>query len=220
MPERIIFRPLAPLLVAASLALVAPLASAADACISSFLDVPTGSSYCSAAEWLKQRGVTVGCTDNVHYCPDLNVTRASMALFMKRLSDAMQPRFAHSAGAFTAAVQATSHVCVTTDFATGNYARVATAYASVSGKAGSNNAARLRLVYSTDQGASWQGLSATTAQYSTILNNYMFVTPVAGPTTFDAATVVRFGVELAVVGEMTAGQCDLTVRLDNYNAPP
>ena len=55
---------------------------------SSFTDVLTTDSFCSNAEWLKNRGVTLGCTAT-GYCPFDFVTRAQMALFMNRLADAI-----------------------------------------------------------------------------------------------------------------------------------
>ncbi len=67
--------------------------TAAAPCVG-FTDVDDTASYCSATEWLKNRGVTTGCGLGL-YCPNAVVTRASMALFMKRLGEALTPVVLH-----------------------------------------------------------------------------------------------------------------------------
>ena len=57
-----------------------------------FDDVDTSATYCTAVQWIKSRGVTLGCTAT-SYCPDAAVNRAQMALFMSRLSTALLPQF-------------------------------------------------------------------------------------------------------------------------------
>ncbi len=56
-----------------------------------FTDVFTTDSYCPAVQWLKNRGITTGCTAT-GYCPLNNVSRAQMALFMNRLGIALTPK--------------------------------------------------------------------------------------------------------------------------------
>jgi len=58
---------------------------------SSFDDVAVNDIFCTDVQWLKNRGVTLGCTPATDYCPFDVVTRASMALFMKRLAEAILP---------------------------------------------------------------------------------------------------------------------------------
>jgi hypothetical protein len=55
-----------------------------------FVDVQPTDIFCDSAEWLGNRGVTLGCTLG-QYCPGANVTRAQMALFMNRLGNALIP---------------------------------------------------------------------------------------------------------------------------------
>ena len=84
-------------LAAAALAIVlCTVASPADAqqC-DTFTDVASSASYCPATQWLKNRGITTGCHavgTPPRYCPNDNVTRAQMALFMNRLGQALTPR--------------------------------------------------------------------------------------------------------------------------------
>ena len=59
-----------------------------------FADVAPSDSFCNAAEWLANRGVTNGCTTG-HYCPSGVVTRGQMALFLSRLGAALVPAVHH-----------------------------------------------------------------------------------------------------------------------------
>jgi hypothetical protein len=59
-----------------------------------FTDVDTSNpnqvGFCPSVEWIRNRGVTTGCGGTL-YCPDADVTRLSMAAFMKRLGHAHTP---------------------------------------------------------------------------------------------------------------------------------
>ena len=46
---------------------------------------------CPAVEWVKNRGVTLGCGTGANYCPNDTLTRAQMAIFMKRLGVPLSP---------------------------------------------------------------------------------------------------------------------------------
>lgn len=57
-----------------------------------FEDVFTSeTAVCPAVEWVRNRSITLGCSGTTQYCPGGNVTRAQMALFMKRLGEALSP---------------------------------------------------------------------------------------------------------------------------------
>jgi hypothetical protein len=56
-----------------------------------FVDVDTTSSFCSNVEWLKNRGITIGCSSLTLYCPSDLVSRLSMAVFLQRLGNALTP---------------------------------------------------------------------------------------------------------------------------------
>ncbi len=50
-----------------------------------FVDVDdSNATYCSAVTYVKNKGITLGCTDASHYCPNADVTRLQMALFLQR----------------------------------------------------------------------------------------------------------------------------------------
>ena len=91
-----------------------------------FSDVTGADSFCNSAEWLKNRGITLGCTAT-DYCPNNNVTRAQMALFMQRLGDTIAPTTysdnVQSTGGLT--LDTRPGFCTTADFAPVNFPRVA-----------------------------------------------------------------------------------------------
>lgn len=66
-----------------SCALVHPPLALAAPC-AGFTDVDTSSPFCANVAWMKNRGITLGCTATL-YCPDEFVTRLQMAAFLYRL---------------------------------------------------------------------------------------------------------------------------------------
>ena len=66
--------------------MVVPIAAFA---IHSFTDVPDGAFFHNSVAWMKDNGITVGCNPptNSQYCPNDNVSRGEMAVFLKRLSE-------------------------------------------------------------------------------------------------------------------------------------
>ena len=64
-------------LLAAPPALAAPCAG--------FTDVDDSSGFCTSIAWVKNRGITLGCTTTSLYCPTAFVTREQMAAFLYRL---------------------------------------------------------------------------------------------------------------------------------------
>ena len=72
------------------MALLFHAASALTARCAGFTDVDSASPFCDEVQWMKNRGVTLGCTAT-EYCPNQDVTRLQMALFMFRLGDTLFP---------------------------------------------------------------------------------------------------------------------------------
>ena len=101
---------------------------------SPFDDIPQNDPICSNAEWLKNRGVTLGCTPNF-YCPLDNVSRAQMALFMNRLAIALVPSTNVTADSSSANIglDTESFHCVTPTYVVTDFARTILLHASFSG---------------------------------------------------------------------------------------
>lgn len=124
-----------------------------------FSDIASDESFCQATIWLKNRGITTGCTAT-QYCPGQTVTRAQMALFLNRLGRALAPEVLHDArlhqGANPAPNPPGTLVCETQDFPTGDYARTANFYGSFAGYPNLQTVALQGYYrYSTDSGATW-----------------------------------------------------------------
>jgi hypothetical protein len=126
-----------------------------------FTDIPGGAIYCNAADWLSNRGVTVGCAAGL-YCPNDPVTRAQMALFMQRLGDIISPQSysdnVQSTGALT--IDNRPAFCTTPDFpgntpANTNYPRVALITWSFEGNASDPLTARVFSQTSFDSGGTF-----------------------------------------------------------------
>ena len=132
----------------AAMSAIAPNALAAPC--AGFNDVESTSPFCPSVEWIKNRGVTVGCTAT-EYCPDLPTTRLAMAAFMTRLGDRLSPTIVSAVangGTFNLDIpnpspstrDPSSLVCITTPFSVEttptNYPRTAVLKADFSGSAG------------------------------------------------------------------------------------
>jgi len=54
-----------------------------------FTDVSDSAFYSNSVDWMKDNGITVGCNppSNTKYCPNDNVSRGEMAVFLKRVSE-------------------------------------------------------------------------------------------------------------------------------------
>jgi hypothetical protein len=90
--------------------------------------VPDGSIFCSEALWLRNAVVTLGCGNGTTYCPADPVTRAQMALFMKRLARAVTPDIMYSSTPSTGDLDGNGFgTCVTNTYtipATGDNVRI------------------------------------------------------------------------------------------------
>ena len=70
--------------------LALPVAPALALPCAGFTDVDDTSPFCPNVEWLRNRGITLGCAANL-YCPTDAVSRLAMAVFMNRLGTALTP---------------------------------------------------------------------------------------------------------------------------------
>ncbi len=57
---------------------------------SGFDDVDATEAFCPSVEWMRNRGITQGCSAT-QYCPSASVLRIQMAAFMSRLGAALTP---------------------------------------------------------------------------------------------------------------------------------
>jgi hypothetical protein len=189
-----------------------------------FTDVTGTDIFCNSTDWLRNRGVTVGCTSATLYCPTDVVTRASMALFMQRLGDAIAPT------TFSDNVLATGPLtldnrptfCTTADFAPANFPRVALVAWSFAGLAGAPLTARAYSQTSFDGGGSFAtneaNLMRVTAQGQGWVNGAATVkigVPAGASPRFRLRTDREAGT--ATSGNFVDGRCNVAVSLTSVN---
>jgi hypothetical protein len=81
-----------------------------------FTDVSNNDIFCSEVLWLRNANVTLGCGTGTTYCPTLNVTRAQMALFMKRLARTSTPDIVYTASGSSGDIDTGLAVCTTSTY--------------------------------------------------------------------------------------------------------
>ncbi len=190
---------------------------------SGFTDVPAAAGYCNAVDYLKNRAITLGCAsspDTPMYCPNDYVTRASMALFMNRLGNALSPqtiRVDTPPGAVN--IDGTSPViaCQTGDFAVAanSYPRKAIINTTFAGHASAALEYQHEVYVSTDGGTTWtftnQNINRNGASASHwVSSNTMFIQDLAVGTTY------RWGVRLgrqSGVGNFDDSRCFINVEI-------
>ena len=173
-----------------------------------FTDVDSADPFCSNVEWLKSRGVTLGCTATL-YCPGSVVSRLQMAAFMNRLGGALTPVAVETGETpGTVDLDANGVVCQSAEFVATDYPRWAYVDATLSALAPSNTVVAADIAMTLNGGASWVTLSSGLPNRGTIVAN-------AWAGISDIATVelavgqkVRWGIKLSRGG--VAGLSDIS----------
>ena len=196
-------RPFAFALAAAALAFSG---GAAAAPCAGFTDVDSASQFCPNVEWLKNRKVTLGCTVTT-YCPNDAVSRLQMAAFMNRLGTALTPLIVQANEAPGALdLDLTPVVCRTAQQTIADFPRRALLDATFSGTAATGVDVAMRVVWSVDDGATWQNLSSGLGVTFVPSGQWSSVSDL-GALDLGVGLSVRFGVRVARSG---GGSVDLT----------
>ena len=203
-------------------------ASAQAAPCAGFTDVQDTDTFCPNVEWVKNRGITLGCTSSTLYCPADPVTRLAMAAFLNRLGTAMTPAFLSGLSDLPSTTNVVGVggvvACQTSDFAVTGFPRTAVidAWNNVhTPDAGID--VQGTLAFSTDAGATWTTL-ANTDKYATLYpgatpgNDVTFGT--GGFVSLNVGTTYRFGVRfarLAGTGTTVGIYCQQRVQVISRN---
>jgi hypothetical protein len=205
---------------------LAPLPAFGQAC-GGFVDVSPANFFCNDVEWIKNRGVTLGCTAT-QYCPNNNVLRSQMAAFLARLGRTLTPTIMRvTDSAFDGDYDPFMVGCISTPVPPGDnpHPRQASFVASLwnFGTVAVKLVAA-RLVYSTDGGANWTptadfefGHTLTAGEHKTLALN-------GGPLDLDTTSTYLFAIRTTTnnPGVMVSGDCQMTVRIENRTSllPP
>jgi hypothetical protein len=206
---------------------------AAHAQCAGFTDVTPGTLSCQSVEWVKNRGITTGCTSATLYCPNNDVTRLQMALFMHRLAKPLTPEVLNRQAVLGAEVipgpAPTPPLvrCVTTETAAAIYPRQAVVTASLTGLADGNAAGfNAFLLVSTDSGMTFNSFDAmlSVGQRATAAPSSWAGAAMTEHLNLAVNTPYQFavGVRRDAVGPVTTGnfaavRCQLTASIFNRN---
>lgn len=181
--------------------------------------------FCVNVEWIRNRGVTLGCSAT-QYCPFDNVSRLQMAAFMQRLGDALTPAVLTQTDvipAFSLSLPETdvnAHLCKTTPYTVTGYPRRAIIYAQMSGRSDgtvevfgspsistNNGVSYARIapagigMRSTATGTTWMSLTQTSALDLNVGTTYIF------------AYFVQRDVTDGGTANLTGGRCNMTIQI-------
>jgi hypothetical protein len=171
--------------------------------------------FCPSVEWIKNRNVTTGCGGG-NYCPQSPVSRLAMAAFMKRLGDALTPvQLAVDLQPGAVNLDTGSVVCQTADLPVTGFPRTAYADMALSATAAADVSFAADLAMSTDAGATWTTLHATTNRGSVPAAQWGSLSDI-GTATLNVGQTVRFGAKMTRGGvagatNLTDSRCQLRV---------
>jgi hypothetical protein len=178
-----------------------------------FNDVDAVASVCPDVEWIKNRGVTLGCAAGL-YCPNNSVRRDQMAAFMNRLGEALTPQqLLVDASPGAADLDANTVVCQTANFAVTGYPRRAYLDLAFAGMAPAAVDLAANLVMSTNSGASWTQVTTLANRGSVPANGWGNLANL-GTQDLTVGQNVRFGVRLNRVSgsaDLSDSRCNLRV---------
>lgn len=194
-------------------AAAAPVAYGAPPC-AGFTDTDNDG-FCPSVEWVKNRGVTTGCGAGL-YCPSSAVSRLAMAVFMKRLGDALTPvQLAMDLRPGAVVIDNNIVLCQTNDLNVTGFPRTAYADTTLSATAPADVSFAADVVMSTDAGANWSLLNTETNRGSVPANQFGSLSDI-GSTQLNVGQNVRFGLRVSRGGvasstNLTDSRCQTRV---------
>jgi hypothetical protein len=204
-----------------------------------FTDTPNDG-FCPSIQWIKNRGVTLGCGVNL-YCPAGFVRRDQMAAFMNRLGKAITPEILYAqadTGPIALPGQAPTAPelrCNTVDSAVqvfpAQYPRQVTVSGMLSGLAdGADAGMNVFPQVSSDGGVTWANLNgnASIGIRTTAKANLWSVASFTETMDIPLGATVRFALGVrrdgvtTTAGNLAQGRCQLAAIISNRNptSPP
>lgn len=196
-----------------------------------FNDVDVANPFCANVQWLKNRGVTIGCTSPTLYCPGELVSRESMAIFLQRLGNALTPTVISGYNSGSALDIDTLPVICPSGVYTPAYARTAHGTGMVlawTAPALSMDVS-MTLVRRLGAAAAWTPIAGVPAQWSVVGNAMykagMLVIP---PQSLEAGVTYEWGLQIGRIagssstGDIAGWNCQILVEVENRitSAPP
>lgn len=142
-----------------------------------------------------------------------------MALFMRRLGEAMEPDYLHSANIdVVPTVNAEGVACETAPLTASLYTRTATPAGAMLYHAGPGvNDVATRLMYRNPPNTQWFEWGGSIARATSMSGQYVAQAPTAGPLFLQVGVVYAFGIKVIGNGSLSVSVagCELTVRVES-----
>lgn len=196
-----------------------------------FTDVQTTDSFCVATQWLRNRSITLGCT-NTTYCPGSTVTRAQMALFMERLGRATSSTvLTASSGAGTLPPITTNQfatICSSTEVPPATFPRRAVIRGHAALTASGSVPMQMFLMYDDTPPGAWTNANGNPLVVPAPFNGFLPLSWGSDPVPIAANTPYRFAIGLSLLsggsGSITGGayRCHLEILFlhETGSSPP
>ncbi len=200
----------------------APLPAFGQSC-GGFTDVSPVDFYCNNVEWIRNRGVTLGCTAT-EFCPSLNTIRGQMAAFLNRLGTVLTPTIIRATDANVDGTYNPEAIgCQTaTPVAITGYPRQASFNAALFNfNATAPKLVQAQLVFSTNGGTTWLNTTGDfVMQHNLQIGQQATLALVGGPLDLTVGNSYLFAIRLITLDAIPTieGQCQLNVRIENRNA--
>lgn len=184
-----------------------------------FADVDAANAFCANVDWLRNRGITQGCSTD-SYCPDATVTRVAMAALLNRLGTALTPvSVLVDAASGALDPDASPVACASGPVDAATFPRRAKIDAVLMGTAAASGSFAASLVVSLDNGASWQPVSTLPAG---VLAGRWTNLRLLGSLDIAAGQAVRFGLRVERGGstdtaDLADSRCVLRATVGNRN---
>lgn len=203
---------------ACAMLLLVPAVGGAQTC-AGFTDVPSDSAFCANVEWVRNRGVTLGCGGAL-YCPDSSVNRLAMAAFLNRLGSVLSPVALASAGELSAEQLSGGLACQTALLPAAGYPRRASIDARLSGKAMGEAFVAIHPKLFAEHALEWASGTQEIMQRVDIAAGGTGQVSHVGSYDLEAGRSYRFGldVQLGVDGasSLESAHCVLRITVFNY----
>jgi hypothetical protein len=186
-----------------------------------FTDVDSADPFCPHVEWMRNRGITLGCTTTSVFCPGNDVTRLQMAAFMNRLGTALTPAYLSVSDTDTGDLGPGLRICETGDQIFPDFPRLvlADAVAEVSASA-TSQVVNAVVTFSTNGGVTWSQAASigVSAQVVPVGN---LILPMQGiPLPLNVGTPYRFSVFVSTnsgTPGTAVASCNLRLRFESRN---
>lgn len=163
-----------------------------------FSDVPTTAFYHNAVEWVFNRGITAGCEVGL-YCPEANVTRGQMAVFLQKEGQVLTPSvWSWTGGGSSTDFSGDPIVCAQPADVIPTYPQTARIWANFSFLTlgtGTSGQMSITAAYSTDGGTTWLNAGPAAEMRATSSGTWVAI-PDAGLVSLSAGTPYRFGIRV------------------------